>query len=213
MRRGDLARDGKPQPGGLGTRLRGDERLEDAFGVGRRHAGTIVDDAQRHVIAVLGHLHADHAGAARRERLFGVLNEVERHLQQVQPLPMNELRRRRHVQLNRQVGAANRILTQFHRPRRDVAQIDLVRPFGLRSRQRDHAAHRGGGASGLVADACQCFLHRVGQVGPVLEEFRRPADHLEGVVDFVGRAGHQPRNRRQTVERQVVLGGRGHGHH
>ena len=115
MRHRDFARDRQPQPGGLGTLPRGDERLEDVVGLRGGNTRSVVGDAQQHVVIVLGHFDLDKAGTPRRQRLLGVLNQVERRLQQVQWLALHDLRRRRQVQLHRQVGTTDRVLPQLHR--------------------------------------------------------------------------------------------------
>ena len=49
------------------------------------------------------------------------------------------------------------------------------------------------------------------QVGSCLQQFHRAADNLERVVHFVRRARQQPRDGRQTVQRQHVVGGQSMG--
>jgi len=165
------------------------------------------------VRALVHYPHADAPATAGRQRLLGVLNQVEQGLQQVHGVALDDLRLRREIEVYGEIGPRNRVLPHADGPRRDLPQIHLIERLGLRPRQGHHAGHRASRPCRLLADARQYFLHRLGQVRAVLEEFHGPADDLESVVDLMSRAGHQPRNRRETIERHVVLGRGGHQGH
>jgi hypothetical protein len=108
--------------------------------------------------------------------------------------------RGRRVQRNRQARASDRKRTERDGATGNLAQVRATGCI-LLPREEHYFLNGGRGAGVLHRNPLQSVGNRCGETGSGLHQFRRPSDHLKGVVHLVRDAGQQASNGGRTIER------------
>ena len=202
----DLGDQCKTEAGSV--RLRGDEGIEEVGQHVFRHAGAVVDhrefERQADPAAAAGHRkpNAGPIGGAEHdlrilgvlERLGGVLDEVQEHLDQLIAVGVHR-RKRRIVFLDDADVSREAVAGDHLHPLEDGVDVDGLALRRALVGKNLHAVDEPDDAVGLVAD--QARQRAVVLVRVRLEQLRRAADAGERVLDLMrqhrGKSGHRAR--------------------
>src|SRR5882762_817556 len=214
----DAIADTQAQASSLPHFLGGEERLEDAIGLG--NALAIITEGDLYVGAEAGGHDLDTGGAASfPDRIVGVVHDVEKNLLQLVGVPYHL--GQAFVQLldDLDTMAVEVVGAQLHGPTQDSVELHRLALGRHLARKAQQVLHDLLGALCFLQDDAQILAGDFGHLGVFQQQVGKAKDGGEGVVDFVGYARHQLSDGRHLLGMDQLglehggIGDVGHDHH
>src|SRR6267143_2753464 len=214
----DAIADTQAQASSLPHFLGGEERIEDAIGLG--NALAIITEGDLYVGAEAGGRDLDTGGAASfPDRIVGVVHDVEKNLLQLVGVPYHL--GQAFVQLldDLDTMAVEVVGAQLHGATQDSVELYRLALGRHLARKAQQVLHDLLGALRFLQDDAQILAGDFGDLGVFQQQVGEAKDSGEWVVDFVGYARHELSDRRHLLGMDQPglqhggIGDVGHDHH